>query len=81
MLETLRDWFSGRIPAFQAGDKGSIPLSRTKKATAYSAIALSKTYKTIIVTRVISDLFTYGAFHKVGCRFICIDVDTSTGTM
>lgn len=27
----MRCWFSGRIPAFQAGDKGSIPLRRTKK--------------------------------------------------
>lgn len=27
----MRDWFSGRIPAFQAGDKSSILLSRTKK--------------------------------------------------
>ena len=26
----MRCWFSGRIPAFQAGDKGSIPLRRTK---------------------------------------------------
>ncbi len=26
----LRDWFSGRMTAFQAVEKGSIPLSRTK---------------------------------------------------
>ena len=25
----MRDWFSGRMTAFQAVDKGSIPLSRT----------------------------------------------------
>ncbi len=30
-LLLLRCWFSGRIPAFQAGDKGSIPLRRTNK--------------------------------------------------
>ena len=27
----MRDWFSGRMTAFQAVDKGSIPLSRTIK--------------------------------------------------
>ncbi len=26
----LRDWFSGRMTAFQAVEKGSIPLSRTE---------------------------------------------------
>lgn len=28
-ISSSRDWFSGRIPAFQAGDKSSILLSRT----------------------------------------------------
>ncbi len=29
-MATLRCWFSGRMPAFQAGDKSSILLRRTK---------------------------------------------------
>ena len=28
----MRDWFSGRMTAFQAVEKGSIPLSRTQKS-------------------------------------------------
>ncbi|MDQ5912054.1 MAG: hypothetical protein QG568_267 [Patescibacteria group bacterium] len=31
----MRDWFSGRMTAFQAVDKGSIPLSRTTNKNQY----------------------------------------------
>lgn len=30
IIDVMRCWFSGRMSAFQAEDKGSIPLRRTK---------------------------------------------------
>lgn len=35
MLMLLRDWYSGRAPASQAGDRGSTPLSRSQSQLAF----------------------------------------------